>query len=104
LSFYTGINISIIKLQVKRILLKKKNMAQNEPTPERLLTLSEVAEYLQIKQRTIYNWAQHGKIPCFKLGNVWRFKKQDIELWIEERKRATPLQYCQPEPSCVKEN
>ena len=54
------------------------------------MTLQEVAEYLQIKERTIYDWAQKGQIPAFKLGNVWRFKREDIDLWIEERKKDTP--------------
>lgn len=54
------------------------------------MTLIEVAEYLQMKDRTIYQWAQQGKIPSFKLGNSWRFKREDIDLWIEERKRDTP--------------
>lgn len=57
---------------------------------EKLMTLQEVAEYLQIKDRTIYQWVQQGKIPGFKLGNVWRFRREDIDLWIEERKRDTP--------------
>lgn len=57
---------------------------------DRLMTLQDVAEYLQVKERTIYQWAQKGDIPAFKLGNVWRFKRQDIDLWIEERKRDTP--------------
>lgn len=57
---------------------------------ERLMTLQDVAEYLQIKERTIYSWVQNGKIPGFKLGNTWRFKREDIDLWIEERKRDTP--------------
>jgi len=57
---------------------------------DRLMTLQQVAEYLQIKERTIYGWAQKGQIPSFKLGNVWRFKREDIDLWIEERKRDTP--------------
>lgn len=57
---------------------------------KKLLTLQDVAEYLQIKERTIYGWVQNGKIPGFKLGNSWRFKQEDIDLWIEERKRDTP--------------
>lgn len=57
---------------------------------EKLMTIQDVAEYLQIKERTIYSWVQNGKIPGFKLGNTWRFKREDIDLWIEERKRDTP--------------
>jgi len=57
---------------------------------DRLMTLPEVADYLQIAERTVYQWAQSGKIPSFKIGNVWRFQRADIDEWIEERKRETP--------------
>jgi excisionase family DNA binding protein len=56
---------------------------------DRLLTLTEVAEFLQVKERTLYEWARKDAIPSFKLGNAWRFKKDDIDRWIEERKRKT---------------
>ena len=65
-------------------------MVNRDTERDRLMTLQHVAEYLQVKERTIYQWAQKGDIPAFKLGNVWRFKRQDIDLWIEERKRDTP--------------
>lgn len=65
-------------------------MSDKETHPEKLMTLQEVADYLQIKERTIYQWAQTGKIPGFKLGSAWRFKKDDLDLWIEEQKRNTP--------------
>jgi len=57
---------------------------------EQLLTLQDVADFLQIKERTIYDWVKKGKIPGFKLGNVWRFKREDIDCWIEERKQDSP--------------
>jgi excisionase family DNA binding protein len=50
------------------------------------MTLVEVAEYLQVKERTLYQWVREGKIPGFQIGSMWRFKKEDIEQWIEERK------------------
>lgn len=58
--------------------------------PQRLMTLPEVATYLQIAERTVYLWAQSGRLPSFKIGNVWRFKRDDIDHWIDERKRHTP--------------
>ena len=54
------------------------------------MTLDEVAEYLKIKKKTLYNLVQQRKLPCFKVGGAWRFKREDIDLWIEERKRDTP--------------
>ena len=59
------------------------------PNPDRLMTLSEVANYLQLKERTLYQWAQQGWVPGFKLGNLWRFQREDIDRWIEAQKRKT---------------
>lgn len=64
-------------------------MANNEEK-DRLMSLTDVAEYLQVAERTVYQWAQSGQIPCFKLGNLWRFKRSDLEAWFEERRQATP--------------
>lgn len=50
-----------------------------------ILTLEEVAEFLRISDRTVYDWAQKGQIPCGKLGSAWRFKRCEIERWVNER-------------------
>ena len=50
-----------------------------------IMTLEEVASYLRVSERTIYEWAQKKKIPCGKLGTVWRFKRDDIQKWINDR-------------------
>ncbi len=47
-----------------------------------ILTLDEVAAYLKAGKRTIYRLVADGKIPAFKLGSTWRFRKQDIDSWI----------------------
>jgi PTS system nitrogen regulatory IIA component len=50
-----------------------------------ILTLDEVAKYLRVSERTVYDWAQKGEIPSGKIGTVWRFKKSDIEKWVNDR-------------------
>jgi excisionase family DNA binding protein len=52
-----------------------------------ILTIREVAEYLKINEKTAYRFAAEGKIPGFKVGGAWRFKKKDIEKWIENQKK-----------------
>jgi len=49
-------------------------------------TIHEVAEYLRLKEKTAYNLAARGKLPGFKVGGSWRFKREDIEQWIENKK------------------
>ena len=50
-----------------------------------ILTIEEVAKYLRVSERTVYDWAQKGEIPAGKIGTVWRFKKQEIENWVNAR-------------------
>ncbi|MBU0955890.1 MAG: PTS sugar transporter subunit IIA [Spirochaetes bacterium] len=50
-----------------------------------ILTIEEVAKYLRVSERTVYDWAQKGEIPSGKIGTVWRFKKSEIERWVNDR-------------------
>ena len=53
----------------------------NEQSDE-ILTLEEVAAYLKAGRRTVYRLAAEGKIPAFKLGGTWRFKRSELDRWI----------------------
>jgi len=55
------------------------------------LTIRQVAEYLQVTERTVYKLAWAGQLPGFKVGNTWRFKRDDIDKWIETNKRRVRL-------------
>jgi excisionase family DNA binding protein len=48
-----------------------------------ILTLDEVAAYLKAGKRTVYRFAQNGDIPAFKLGGTWRFRRSELERWID---------------------
>ena len=50
-----------------------------------LMTIEEVAEYLRVKKRTIYEWVKNGKIPAIKAVGQWRFKKDQIDSWLESK-------------------
>ena len=50
-----------------------------------IMTIEEVAEYLRVSERTVYDWAQKGQLPGGKLGTTWRFKRDDIEGWVNRR-------------------
>jgi len=52
------------------------------------MTVREVASYLRMKPVTIYKHAQSGKIPAFKVGTSWRFKKKTIDGWIAEQEET----------------
>jgi excisionase family DNA binding protein len=62
----------------------------NLPTDEVFLTTEEVLEYLQVNLRTVYRLIKAGKIPAVRVGRQWRFRKRDIDAWLDsQRSRST---------------
>jgi excisionase family DNA binding protein len=60
---------------------------------ESFLTTEEVLEYLQVNLRTVYRLIKAGKIPAVRVGRQWRFRKRDIDAWLEsQRPRAVRAQ------------
>ncbi|NWL06168.1 DNA-binding protein [Pseudomonas hunanensis] len=53
--------------------------------PEEIMTLKEVAGYLKLAEKTAYRLAAEGRIPGFKVGGSWRFRKAVIEDWIDQQ-------------------
>lgn len=51
----------------------------------RLLTVDEVATWLQVKPRTIYQWVHEGYIPVLKLGALVRFDQASVASWLKKR-------------------
>jgi excisionase family DNA binding protein len=50
-------------------------------TRVRILTVSELSEYLNVHRTTIYRLLREGKLPGFRLGGDWRFRLDAIEQW-----------------------
>lgn len=55
---------------------------------EDILTIKEVAEYLKVTERTLYRLAQEGKIPAFKVGASWRFRRVDLDAWTRAQRNT----------------
>lgn len=53
-----------------------------------ILTITEVAEYLKVAERTLYRLVAAKKIPAFKIGGSWRFLRPDIDKWIKQQSTA----------------
>ena len=49
------------------------------------MTLREVSQYLGISPDTLYKYLSEDRIPAFKLGNRWRFKKDLLDRWMESK-------------------
>jgi excisionase family DNA binding protein len=49
---------------------------------EKLLSADQVASYLKVDKFTVYRLVSRKKIPAFKVGNQWRFKRKMIDAWL----------------------
>jgi excisionase family DNA binding protein len=58
-----------------------------EPLPEKLLTVEQVATYLNVNKFTIYRLIADQRLPAFKVGNQWRFEKKMIERWLNSNRK-----------------
>jgi excisionase family DNA binding protein len=52
------------------------------------MTIRDAGQYLKLAEKTAYRLAGHGKIPGFKVGSSWRFRKRESDWWIAARKRG----------------
>jgi PTS system nitrogen regulatory IIA component len=60
-------------------------------TDDDILTLEEVAKYLRVSERTVYDCAQKGEIPAGKIRTAWRFKKSEIDKWVNDKLTSSNL-------------
>ena len=57
--------------------------------PDEILTLPDVARLLKVADKTVYTMVQQAQLPAFKVRGQWRFKRIDIDHWIEKQKKAS---------------
>jgi len=53
-----------------------------------IMTIKDVSAYLKITEKTAYRLTADGEIPGFKVGGAWRFRRQEIDAWIDDRLKS----------------
>lgn len=78
-------------------------MSTNLSQSEVIMTTDEVLAYLQVNLRTVYRLIKAGKIPAVRVGRQWRFRKGDIDAWLNaERRNRAPVGQIVPESLTVR--
>jgi excisionase family DNA binding protein len=63
-----------------------KNVEENAMVESReVMNIRQASQYLGVSADTLYKYVNEQKIPAFKLGNRWRFKKSKLDQWMEEQ-------------------
>jgi excisionase family DNA binding protein len=58
---------------------------ENYPKIREVMTIRQAAAYLGVTPDSMYKYVAEGSIPAFKIGNRWRFKKSQIDAWMDEK-------------------
>jgi excisionase family DNA binding protein len=60
-------------------------------TEKEILEAKDVAKYLHLHLFTVHKLARQGKLPAFKIGKDWRFRKVAIEEWVKAKEVASAM-------------
>jgi len=69
----------------------RDNTGYNMERVKEVMTLREASQYLGISPDTLYKYLSENRIPAFKLGNRWRFKKDLLDRWMERKSERTEV-------------
>jgi excisionase family DNA binding protein len=70
--------------QTKRLQFCEKGLETMADSRE-VMNIRQASQYLGVSPDTLYKYVGEQKIPAFKLGNRWRFKKSKLDEWMEEK-------------------
>ncbi len=62
-----------------------RNWSENMADSREVMNIRQASDYLGVSPDTLYKYVGEEKIPAFKLGNRWRFKKSRLDQWMEEK-------------------
>lgn len=68
---------------------------------DEILEPKEVARLLKVNHRTVVRWAEQGKLPGFKLGDLWRFRREALDEYIRQLEKGRPT-FTETNPQAAK--
>ena len=66
------------------------NSLPTSQVQDRWLSVDELAGYLVIKRDTVYKWITHRSMPAHKLGRIWKFRKEEVDVCVRIGAASAP--------------
>jgi excisionase family DNA binding protein len=56
---------------------------QESKMEDRWLSVEEIAQYIGVSRDTVYNWINGKSMPAHKIGRLWKFKREEVDVWVK---------------------
>jgi len=53
-------------------------------THDEIFDIEQLSRYLKVPKSTLYRLAAEGKVPSHKVGRHWRFRREAVDLWLDQ--------------------
>ncbi len=73
------------------VAVKRNSDRQNPVDPGQVMTVDQVAAYLQLNRLTVYRYVRDGRIPAAKIGKLYRILRGDVDQFLEAQKVGAPV-------------
>ena len=80
-----GVKVAIHPLRVRVAFYSVERAIESMAESREVMNIRQASQYLGVSPDTLYKYVYEEKIPAFKLGNRWRFKKSKLDQWMEEK-------------------
>ncbi|HEU5235178.1 MAG TPA: helix-turn-helix domain-containing protein [Terriglobales bacterium] len=67
-----------------------------------VMNIRQASQYLGVSPDTLYKYVSEERIPAFKLGNRWKFKKTILDQWMEEKSTAGETKSTKKKPRAAR--
>lgn len=75
---------NLLQRLASTVIVSENTVVSDEISKQKLLPVTEAAEFLGIKKSTLYEWIIQKKVPHYKVGRLVKFKREDLEAWLKK--------------------
>lgn len=75
---------NLLQTIASKVIVSETAVVSDEIRKQKLLSVTEAADFLGIKKSTLYEWIIQKKVPHYKVGRLVKFKREDLEAWLKK--------------------
>jgi excisionase family DNA binding protein len=84
-NFFSGTDIGVVSRECLAGVTSAERANDLMAEAREVMNIRQASQYLGVSPDTLYKYVSEAKVPAFKLGNRWKFKKSKLDQWMEDQ-------------------